>query len=287
MSILTPLQLQQVKDLVDDLHKWFLIRVLGESAVSASDRRKLKAKGYTWGAPLDTPLNAYQFGVLADQLRRQGKKVPFTYQEFRKFLKENPIPMTVSERESVAHINRSITVYTEAMADEVKGTTGAILVNAEKKMRRKLEGALKRELSEGVEKRKTVKEVASALREATKDYATNFERIASTELNNAYQEGVLHGIQTQNKGRDPLVYKLPRPDACSECADHYLHDGSKKPRVFRLSELLANGSNVGRKRAERKPVIDSAHPWCRCQLFELPPGFDLDANGNQIWQGIT
>ncbi len=47
---------------------------------------------------------------------------------------------------------------------------------------------------------------------------------------------------------------------CPDCRRLFLEDGA--PRVFPLSELRANGTNVGVKRANWKPVLGPVHPWC-------------------------
>ena len=78
---------------------------------------------------------------------------------------------------------------------------------------------------------------------------------------------------------DPWVFKRPRHDSCEACKEAYLQKDGKTPRLFRLSALAANGTNVGRRRPERQPVIESLHPFCRCELNFLPPGFEFDATG--------
>lgn len=46
------------------------------------------------------------------------------------------------------------------------------------------------------------------------------------------------------------------------------------PKVFKLSELISNGTNIGRKVNEWKPTVGSTHPWCRCLLRYLPDDYD-------------
>lgn len=69
---------------------------------------------------------------------------------------------------------------------------------------------------------------------------------------------------------DPEVYKTVINDAdlCSWCAKFYRNrDGS--PKLFRLSELTANGSNYGKPKSEWRPTVAATHPRCRCQLHYL------------------
>ena len=71
----------------------------------------------------------------------------------------------------------------------------------------------------------------------------------------------------------------------AEVAGHLEKDG-KTPRVFKLTELMGNGSNVGRKHNDRRPVVQSFHPYCACRLSELEPGFGFGADGLVEYVGI-
>jgi hypothetical protein len=59
---------------------------------------------------------------------------------------------------------------------------------------------------------------------------------------------------------------------CPSCRRAYLNnDGS--PRLFRLSQLEANGTNIGKKTNAWLPTLGQMHPHCRCllQYFEELP----------------
>ena len=94
----------------------------------------------------------------------------------------------------------------------------------------------------------------------------------------ALNEGKVEEIKSQagkDGEEDPIVYKVPIQDEklCSHCRRAYLKsDGT--PRLFRLSELAANGTNIGRKSNEWLPTLPQLHINCRCllQYFEELPG---------------
>ena len=66
---------------------------------------------------------------------------------------------------------------------------------------------------------------------------------------------------------------------------HYLDGGlGSAPKVFRLDELKANGTNVGRKAAEYQPVVGPLHPWCRCTLERVPFGFTMADYKSGLWE---
>lgn len=94
----------------------------------------------------------------------------------------------------------------------------------------------------------------------------------------ALNEGKIEEIKSQ-AGKDgevdPIVYKVPIQDErlCSHCRRAYLkNDGT--PRLFKLSELAANGTNIGRKSNEWLPTLQQLHINCRCllQYYEEIPG---------------
>ena len=162
------------------------------------------------------------------------------------------------------------------------------MIEGDQQLRRKLEQTVQRKLIEGIESRKTISQIGTMMGQATEQYARDWYRISATETNNAFSEGQVQQIIERNEGKphdEIMVYKRPSPGACDECVKAYLKpDGT--PRVFSLSEITENGTNVGKKRSGRKPVVTSHHPWCRCQLYELPPGSGFDKEGNEIYVGI-
>lgn len=127
--------------------------------------------------------------------------------------------------------------------------------------------------------------MANELRRITKDRKQDWDMVIRTELNNRKQEATAYEILNNNsilsdEGGDTLVYKQPNLDACSHCKRLYLKEDGITPKVFKLSEMVAYGSNVGLKVAEWKPTLGVVHPHCQCQLKVLPKGMEFDENGN-------
>ena len=64
---------------------------------------------------------------------------------------------------------------------------------------------------------------------------------------------------------------------CKYCVKLYLTAGQgSKPIEFGVVELMRNGSNIGRKAKDWKPVIGATHPWCRCEIEHIPEGHVWD-----------
>lgn len=112
-------------------------------------------------------------------------------------------------------------------------------------------------------------EVARKMRNRTKDFARNFDRIAATELQAAHNEGqIIQAVELDGEGA--RVARIPESSACKYCLDAFLENGI--PKIFEVSELIANGSNAGRKRSQWLPSAYPMHPNCRCDT--IPVGKD-------------
>lgn len=79
--------------------------------------------------------------------------------------------------------------------------------------------------------------------------------------------GEVDAIVERNKGKSAneiYVFKRVNQDAalCPSCKKAYLVDGTQIPKVFKLSELQANGTNYGKKSSEYLPTITPLHVNC-------------------------
>lgn len=137
-------------------------------------------------------------------------------------------------------------------------------------------GTIKKEITEGVLKRRSVQSIISNIGHSLNDWNRDWGRIVETEMQGIYQIGIAETIMSEH-GLDALVYKEVFPGACKHCLRLYTTNGSgSKPRLFKLVDLIANGDNIGLKTQYWKPVLGYVHPFCRCQLRYLPKGYVWD-----------
>jgi hypothetical protein len=106
------------------------------------------------------------------------------------------------------------------------------------------------------------------------------KRIVAAESNNAKNTGTLDGIIRVNAASnidDPVVYfvVVRDDDLCEECRRLHLDDDGVTPRLYRLSEL-GHGYH---KKGEENPKVGGLHPFCRCGLITLMPGYGFNAKG--------
>lgn len=132
-------------------------------------------------------------------------------------------------------------------------------------------------------------QVIQMLRDTTKDWNRDWHRVAQTEMWTAKLQGEAEAIVNNehpltNDGAGTMVYKKPAPDACPMCKKLYLEADGVTPKVFSLAQLMANGSNVGKKQADWLPVVGCVHPNCQCTMNVKPPNTDFDSSGNLIYK---
>ena len=151
-----------------------------------------------------------------------------------------------------------------------------LVVEHDQAARDAYEATIKGSIERAVLERDTVNSVVSEIGNKTGDWGRDLGRIAATEMENAYQAGRAADIESKG-GKDAEVWKEVYPQACRFCIQFYTTGGiGSKPVVFKLNELRANGTNVGRKQKDWKPVLYTVHPWCRCMLKEKKPGYVWD-----------
>ncbi len=118
--------------------------------------------------------------------------------------------------------------------------------------------------------------LAVDLMRRTDDWEHNWERIARTELQAAYNDGrVLDAMEAY--GQDTQIARITESDACKQCKE--LFNGPEGPIVWPLGDILANGTNVGKKRSAWLPSIYPLHPNCKCDTLVVPPGLVVDRDG--------
>lgn len=122
------------------------------------------------------------------------------------------------------------------------------------------------------------KNLGASLRGVVDNWEVRWKTIVTTELNRASNFGSMDAIITNNPDKQPneiTAYKIGRVDnsLCKYCKEFWYTSDGVTPKTYKMSELMANGSNIGKKAKDWAPTIDSTHPNCRHILHELKPGW--------------
>lgn len=190
--------------------------------------------------------------ILGDAQARQ-----LTNKDFKKYIERGQF-VPLSERERAEYtISRQMTYsYLKGLANKVTDDTRNKLLEQNKMQ------LIQQIISQGVKDRKSIQSIVSDLGHKTGEWDRDWKRIVVTEMNNIFQQGRAALIQDKY-GIETLVYKNVFPLACRHCIKLYLTNGlGSQPRLFRLVDLINNGSNIGRKVDEWRPTLSSTHPYC-------------------------
>lgn len=289
---LSDYQRRKIQQIIQDGHLAFAVKLLGPTAIAREDYERLKRAGkiaVRQGGSIAVAAQA--LGALM-ATKQPGEAA--TPEEFWRAVEENASAMSEEERDAVSAIRDRIGQYIRGLGNKLDTATGHVLVDADDRKRRRALNKIKTAVEQGLAGGETAREVAQNIRRATGDLKREWLRVAQTELHNAVEETKAVALVGTHQG-DPLVYKRPRPDACPFCVLLYLKPDKVTPRVFHLSELVANGTNVGRsanrpsltgaRATEWKPVLGAMHPFCGCELHHLPDGMGFNSKGELVHVG--
>ncbi len=277
--LFTQQKIQEILRIIDFNHVMFIGQNLGTDILTKDDIKLLKSFGIDL-KDLKTPFTSYEqnfyFGRLAAAL---GDKNASTlgYNDFKQYLRRGQyIPLNTREKASLSFAKQRSYSHLKNLSGTVAQNTSNIILNQDQSYRDFFEATVKGSVERAVVERDTINSIISEVGHATGDWSRDLGRIAATEMQNVYEEGRAAQIE-RDEGKEALVYKEVYPQACRFCIKFYTTGGlGSKPIVYKISELRANGVNVGRKQKDWLPVLYVVHPWCRCSLHFVKAGYIWD-----------
>lgn len=274
--IFTQQQIEEILNLLE-FHNLFVISTnFGVDILTPQDKNILRSFGVDLDKMSeDIPLfdKMFYFGRLTGLLSDlSGQQIE--YNDFLEFIKRGQyIPLNKRERFELDIAKRATYTHLKGLKQRAKQDLESIILNEEKLARQAYETAISEETQKGVEYRKSVQSIVSDLGKRVGTWQHDWNRIVDTEMNNIFQAGRAE-VFREIGGEDTLVYKTVYPQACRHCIRLYLKGGiGSEPIVYKLSDLIKNGTNIGKKVAEWKAVVGSTHPFCRCTLKRVPKGY--------------
>lgn len=262
-----PDQIRELAQIIRDGHTALAIGMLGEEVATKDEIARLVKLGILPKSASKIIDDAFSYGMLLTEIRTQvargtARIDKVTLDAMRARLKERPTPLTPHEEAAASAARQHAATYVRGLGNKVADDFTTRAIEADKGLRRKFGAMIAETVSEGAERRNAWRKIKSEMGHKSGDWARDFERIAATEKQRAVQEGYATRLR-EREGEDALVAKVPTPSACEHCVRLHLTDGAgSRPRVFRLSDLEANGTNVGRKAGAWRAVVGPTHPWC-------------------------
>ena len=262
--LFTPNEIQELLEIIEVNQIQFGAENIGKDILSTEEKLLLKDYGIDVDElpSKDYVEQAYKFGRLARAIGDKNAK-DLSYNDFKKWIRAGGyIPLQSYEKETIKYLKTKTYSHLKNLGQRMGSVFETITQDQEAKIRANKEKIISKELTEGAQMRKSLNEIVSEIGHKTDDWQRDWGRIVETEMHNAYEEGRAAEIQRQTGEKDPNVYKETWIGVCRHCIKAYLTKGiGSKPRVFKLSELVANGTNIGKKVAQWKPVLGSMHPY--------------------------
>lgn len=310
--LFTPELISQIAEILSEHHSAVAAAIYGENSVSPEAWKLAVELGLVDPDTADMIVSQqiHVFGAFMAHLDHasQFDRYGMTAEQFMAEVKRNPVPMTVFEESAAEHAQRHAAQYIVGLGNKIGATVGSKLIEADRALGNDMKSVIRdivsarfgdnaaaqRMKQRGVKDgkpadfydaafRSTTKRMASDMGHATKDWSRDFTRIAQTETQRMFEQGLKDSWQQQEVEKAKadkrpveriVAYKIPRPDACKHCLR--LHrDPAGELRLFYLDELEGNGVNVGRSAAEWLAVVGPVHPYCACQLVRLPRFIEL------------
>ncbi|MCM1216809.1 MAG: hypothetical protein NC548_20100 [Lachnospiraceae bacterium] len=269
---ITPGQLRQIKKIIEEHMNVLMELTVGDSKPSEKLLKQLNLpKELT-----DLITSSYKYGKLNIA---QGKNLadmsPAQVTQFIKKLTLNP-----RQKKSIEYLKAK----TQATLDSLTTKIVTGVVNTVLNDQIGMYQAVKQVIPGAIAQHQDRYQVVQQLRDMTGDWERDWHRVAHTEMWDAKVQGEANAIADNEsplskKGTDTLVFKRPGPMACNKCKQLYLEKDGVTPKVFKLSEMQAYGTNYGLKQADWKPVVGTVHPNCMCPLSVMPNGFHFDSRG--------
>lgn len=289
--MLTHAQIAELIRIVKQHADHFLVSMLGYKVVDDKDLKELINAGII---PPTTDPKIFQYAYILGKLKailtaKQYKALSF--KDMKEVVREKwAIAQPTSELEEsriraaerraargLQNIRRNIVdgLYKKIEEEQSKTITEA-----------EVKDIVKDQVVTALKTRASITSLASAIPRELKSYSRDWLMVASTEMHSARQHGTADAIIRgtgaysgfSEDADDRRVFVQPTRGACDECKDAYL-DERGIPKIFKLSELMANGTNIGVPKKQRKPVVPPHHPWCLCEMNYIPPGHEFNDDG--------
>lgn len=289
-SLFTESEISRLLGIIDRNIIVLVAKVLGKESLTSLDKLILRQHNIDFNkiaSNLPPYWKAYLFGRLTGQLT-VPQAAQIDYNNFNKYLiQKQYTPPTSREIAEYRAASRRTYEYIKGMGERQKKALNTFISEGEleylvETKRQETIKVVKERMDDGILRRQSVQKITSNIGHQLRSWNQDWGRIVETECQNIYTLGTAQNIMDVH-GVDARVYFDVFPGACRHCISLYLTGGiGSMPRIFTVAELLANGTNIGRKSKDWKPVLGTVHPFCRCDLRFIPPGYEWDEDSKKF-----
>lgn len=282
--------LEKIKEIIDKHYNKLTISLLGRSAFSEKELKQMKEEGIDTSKDNSFLEMVYHHNFINTP---EDKEAPTSVSDMKA---QQSVKGLTPEGEAHEYTIENQTDKTKQLLDKLKQDVnariqGVIRDNNDKYKMNALQNLDRPDLVDDLVKESSIGKVKQQIKDLSGVANRDFTRIAVTEMSNVIGIASVDRVVSQNTDKnldDVYVYRIPVNDAklCKYCRRFYL-DSDDSPKVYKLSTLLGNGSNYGKKATDYLPVVGATHPNERCsQIIELKPGFKVLPGGTVTYIGL-
>lgn len=279
--MLTPDQVNQVLELLDRQLLFFASKTLGSHVLTDQEKSVLADHGIDYNRVYDQTKDVVQLNFylgLLSSILSQTQAKNLEYNDLVKYIQSGQhIALSERERATIDSLKMQSMADIRSYRGKIFQDINNVVHNELGNIKSDQQEFIRETILQGTRERKSRREIARHIAKLSGDWSRNFDKSVQYISHTALNEGRAAVIE-RRYGDQAKVYFQVQGDACDQCIKHYLTSGSgSEPKIFTLKQLQQNGTNIGRKQSEWKPVLSALHPHCRCLATEYIPG--------TIWDG--
>lgn len=287
--VTSKITIQKIREIIEKHYSRLALSVLGRESLTEEELDQLKQAGIDTSNTDSLMSLVYYHNFINHPI---DGVTPTSSEDMKAQQKVTGLkPVGEAHDYTVENINDKTKQYIDKLKLNVMTKIeGIVRENNDSYKMNALQNLDREEMLDELMKESTLGKLKQKLRDTSGDGNRDWTTIAVTEMSNAIGIASIDRIVTDNREsdlNDVYVYRLIVRDAitCKWCRKFY-NDTDDSPKLYRLSTLLSNGSNYGKKRDAWEPVIGATHPNERCsQMIELKPGFKLLSDGSVTFIG--
>lgn len=275
--------LEKIRKIIEEKHTRLMVGMLGPDVLSTEELVELRRRGIQLADDASILERLYYHNYLNPHA---SKYTPTTLGEMKtQQNKTSTLPVTAIHEASKTYLNQNLKQLIEKQKADVLSRIEGLIQDTNNTFKFSQQQKL-----DDLVQNNTVSQLKIKLRDLSHDGNRSWDRVVNTEVSNAISLGSVDRIVDENidKPSDEVyVYRIVQNDAalCKYCRKFYM-DSDGTPKVYKLSTLLGNGSNYGKKREQWLPVANATHPNERCsQVIELKPGWRVLSGGSVTFIG--
>lgn len=275
-----------IKEAIERHYRSLMVSVLGKRALTRAEVNKLRRFGHV----VPEKPSMIELAYFHNLLNPHGTMGPGSVEDMQN-QQDQQRPSGAEMDYASEHVNESMRNSIEKLKQDMSTRIVGYIQdnNQDFKFRQMKNGGNMADARE-IMKESTISQLKKKLQDLSGDANRDWLRIATTEMSNAIGIGSTDRIVAQNKTTtldEVYVYRIVVSDGalCKWCRRFYM-DSDGSPALYKLSTLLSNGSNYGKKTDAWQPVVGATHPNERCsQVIEVKRGWKVIPGGGQVFIG--